>query len=118
MATDRQAQLLVVKGPEDGKSIPLVEGKNLYIGRSKDNQLVLVEKNASRDHAWIGGDSNGFYIVDMGSANGTFANEIEVGRKALPLRNLDRITFGGVETSLLFRESQGSIVMPMPRFPQ
>ena len=118
MNIERQAQLLVIAGPENGKSIPLVEGNRVFIGRSKENQLIVGEKKLSRQHAWIGGDSDGFYIVDLGSSNGTFVRDVRVGRKAHGLRNLDRITFGGAETSLLFRESQGSVVIPMPRMPQ
>ena len=54
MNIERQAQLLVIAGPENGKSISLVEGNRLFIGRSKENQLIVGEKKLSRQHAWIG----------------------------------------------------------------
>ncbi|MEZ4868488.1 MAG: FHA domain-containing serine/threonine-protein kinase [Caldilineaceae bacterium] len=60
----------------DGESrrVPLTEGV-LTIGRTPDNGLVLDEPRVSRQHARVEFDGQGYHIVDLRSANGTFLNK-------------------------------------------
>jgi adenylate cyclase len=44
--------------------IDLEPGKVYSIGRAKENDIVLNDRRASRKHAQIGGDANGFRIID------------------------------------------------------
>jgi YD repeat-containing protein len=42
------------------------------IGRSEECDLRIEDRAVSRNHAIIGRDENGFYMLDMGSSNGTW----------------------------------------------
>lgn len=44
------------------------------IGRSRNCAIPVVNASISRCHAVIGHTSEGFYIMDVGSSNGTFLN--------------------------------------------
>ena len=62
------ARLLVVCGPDSGKSFPLHPGSNI-LGRSTECDVVLTDREVSRRHARITIDP-GARIDDLGSANG------------------------------------------------
>jgi adenylate cyclase len=86
--------LHTVKGP---KCLPLV-GRNYWtIGRSQDSDLVIPDQCISRNHAILQCTETGeFYLIDLGSRNGTFVN----GRRVsipVTLRNQDKVTFGKTE---------------------
>ncbi|MDR7897159.1 FHA domain-containing protein [Thermosynechococcus sp. JY1332] len=76
---------------------PLTGGNCWTIGRSEDNSIVLSDRWMSRNHAMIQRMGQGeFYLIDLGSRNGTFVN----GRRVsipVALHNGDRITFGQTE---------------------
>jgi adenylate cyclase len=76
-------------------------GNTTGIGRSAGNQIRLeADGAASRQHAMIRlQGEQAYYLVDLGSANGTFLNNKLVVAPAL-LRNGDRIKVG--ETEMLF----------------
>jgi len=50
----------------------------LVIGRGSDCDLVLDEPEMSRRHAVIENSGDGIYLRDLGSANGTFVNGVQV----------------------------------------
>ena len=65
-----------VSGGYFGKIVP-VRGR-LVIGRGGDCDLVLDEPEMSRRHAVIENSGDGIYLRDLGSANGTFVNGLQV----------------------------------------
>ena len=65
-----------VSGSYFGKIVP-VRGR-LVIGRGADCDLVLDEAEMSRRHAVIENSGDGIYLRDLGSANGTFVNGVQV----------------------------------------
>jgi pSer/pThr/pTyr-binding forkhead associated (FHA) protein len=65
-----------VSGGYFGKIVP-VRGR-LVIGRGNDCDLVLDEPEMSRRHAVIENSGDGIYLRDLGSANGTFVNGVQV----------------------------------------
>jgi adenylate cyclase len=80
----------------EGKPERIVEiGERLTIGRSTNNQLIIEDQKASRNHAEIRHVGGGRYrLSDVGSANGTWLN----GRRlAVPkdLEDADQILIGG-----------------------
>ena len=108
--------ILVVRGGEDeGNSIALSSGMTM-IGRAVLNDIVLDEAGVSRQHAGIRGDTEGYWIADLGSRNGTYINGESVGTEPGRLRNFDRIELGGtgVRVHWVFMESQATMDMPMP----
>lgn len=67
----------------------------IAIGRALDNQVCLEDdSNASRYHAEIELRGDSYWIVDLGSSNGTTVNDLPVEFER-PLRDGDLITIGG-----------------------
>ena len=84
-----KAVLRGVSGSYFGKIVPL-RGK-LVIGRGSDCDLVLDEPEMSRRHAMIENTGDVIFLRDLGSANGTFVNGVQV-RNAI-LHSDDQIAF-------------------------
>ena len=81
----------------NGQQRQLTCGPLFIVGRDCSSDLVLEDKEVSRNHAIIrqlGGCD--YYVIDSGSANGTFVNgaRITVPTK---LRNGDVLAFGSLE---------------------
>lgn len=90
---------------KDGdQTVPLTNGTSWTLGRDDDNAIVLKDKWASRNHAIIQiMESGSFYLIDLGSLNGSFVN----GRRVtipIVLQNGDRITLGTAEMDLVCPE--------------
>jgi adenylate cyclase len=76
------------------------------IGRAPSNQIVLADEKVSRRHAFIHAqDRSEFWLVDLGSSNGTYLNGRRV-TQSIALRDHDRIEIGPF--TLLFRQPQAS----------
>jgi adenylate cyclase len=63
------------------------------IGRSPDASIRLVDGGGSRQHATIRRDGQLFWVSDLGSANGSFINDVAVST-ARALRHGDSVQFG------------------------
>ena len=93
-----------------GGRVP-IEG-TCSIGRLSSNTIPLVDDRVSRRHALINvQDRHEFWLVDLGSGNGTYLN----GRRVVQptrLRGGDKIEIGGIE--LRFHEAESSR-QPVPK---
>ena len=76
-----KAVLRGVSGAYFGRIVPL-RGK-LVIGRGSDCDLVLDEPEMSRRHAMIENSGDMIFLRDLGSANGTFVNGVQVRNAVL-----------------------------------
>ena len=73
-----------------------------FLGRSATNHIVLSDDRASRRHAMVQAQSQGeFWLIDLGSANGTYLNGRRLTR-ASRLADGDRIELAG--RSFTFRQ--------------
>jgi FhaA, N-terminal domain/FHA domain len=72
-----------------------VTASKVVIGRSRDCDIRVADLNASRRHAELRKDGDGYWIVDLGSMNGTLVNGQRVDRQRL--EDGDRITLGSTE---------------------
>lgn len=79
------------RGLKDGSIIPL--RSDVTIGRKSDNSIVLLDQHVSGYHAKIVVRSNGLFLEDLNSTNGTFINDNKVKGK-IKLSNKDRIKIG------------------------
>lgn len=78
-----------------GKQVPIEE--ELTIGRKKDyNDLVIDESTISKKHAIIKKLDNKYYLIDVGSTNGTFLNHKKIKIPTV-LENADIIQMGNVQ---------------------
>jgi pSer/pThr/pTyr-binding forkhead associated (FHA) protein len=64
------------------------------IGREKDNSIVIIHGNLSRQHAELTIGYNRAVITDLRSLNGTFVNEVKIDR--CELKDGDWIRCGSV----------------------
>ncbi|HSB14184.1 MAG TPA: adenylate/guanylate cyclase domain-containing protein [Bryobacteraceae bacterium] len=86
---------LVVPDAGGEREFPLMSGYMWRIGRNDACDIALASKRVSRDHAIIQRDDSGdYYLIDMGSQNGSFVNDRRVSTPAL-LRDGDRVSIGG-----------------------
>src|SRR6266404_2403947 len=75
-----------------GEKFPI--SGNSSIGRSARNIIVIESQKVSRRHALINVQNVGeFWLIDLGSSNGTFLNGRRV-HQPLRLCHLDQITVG------------------------
>jgi pSer/pThr/pTyr-binding forkhead associated (FHA) protein len=55
--------------------------QGLIIGRQADNcQIIVPDGRASSKHAWVGLENGRLFVIDEGSTNGTFINDMQQGR--------------------------------------
>ena len=84
----------------DGRRVPLGE-QPLVIGRSADCGIVVADARASRQHAEIRAQGNGFVVHDLKSMNGTLVNGTAI--REHPLTDGDEVRLGN--TVLRFEAS-------------
>ena len=87
--------------PPEGRQMPV--GGNVSLGRTPDNGVLLTDDRVSRRHALIHvqGDEE-FWLVDLGSRNGTYLNERRV-HQPIRLGDGDQIRIGPFR--LTFRQT-------------
>jgi signal transduction histidine kinase len=100
-------RLIVIKGADEGKQFELT-GDRLSAGRDSANKVRLHDTEASRRHAEFVRTAEGYRLVDVGSANGTFVNGL--GAKDVLLQPGDQVRIG--QTVLVF--SAGRTDAPAP----
>jgi signal transduction histidine kinase len=100
-------RLIVIKGADEGKQFDLT-GDRLTAGRDSANKVRLCDTEASRHHAEFVLTPEGYRLIDVGSANGTFVNN--QGVKDVLLQPGDQVRIG--QTVLVF--SAGRIETPPP----
>ena len=96
-----QANLLVSR---DGKVLSKVTlGQRTLVGRSEHNDVCLPNPYLSRHHAVIVGTPEGYYLVDLNSANGVALNGQRVERAVLC--DQDVLTIGPFRLKIQILES-------------
>ncbi len=65
------------------------------LGRAIENEIVIVSKRASREHAHVRRDGRRVFLDDLGSTNGTFLNGERV-LGSMQLRDGDEISIGEI----------------------
>jgi hypothetical protein len=89
-APESEVVTLTVAGRQHVITEPLV-----VLGRSRDAGVRISDVNISRKHAEIRQEGSTFWVVDLGSTNGTLVNGKRVDRQRL--RDGDRIILGSTE---------------------
>lgn len=69
-----------------------LDAAGILVGRDPGAQLILTDDSVSRRHAMVESTVNGDFVVDLESTNGTWINDVRVGRQKLMAG--DRVRFG------------------------
>ncbi len=83
---------LAVINPSGNRSRIPLDHLPFTIGRQGDNQLVLRDNRASRNHARIFAENGEYFVEDLNSRHGVFVNGQRISRHKLA--DSDRIDFG------------------------
>jgi hypothetical protein len=76
----------------DGFGGPHPIAARTRIGRSHDNELIVLASSVSREHAELQRTEAGWVVTDLGSRNGTFADGARIqGSVTLPARAVLRV---------------------------
>jgi len=86
-----QAELTIESGPDAGHTHRAGDSA-LRLGRSPDNDVILRDPATSGHHARLERRGDQFWIVDLGSTNGTLVNGEPIQEKQLS--HGDRVTIG------------------------
>ncbi len=68
---------------------------NCVIGRSPEADIKVFSSRVSREHAMVRQQGNGFWLYDLGSANGTMLNDREISQPTL-LKHGDLISLADI----------------------
>ncbi len=91
----------ILSRERETKNFNLVQD-DISIGRGKDNDIILFDQRASRQHAQIKKENNQYVIRDLGSINGTLVNEAKT--RTATLQHNDQIKIGN--SILIFLEKE------------
>jgi len=86
-----QAELSIESGPDAGHTHRATDHA-VRMGRSPDNDVILRDPATSGHHARLERRGEKFWVVDLGSTNGTFVNGESIQEKQLSTG--DRVTIG------------------------
>lgn len=87
------ASLKILSGSLSGQEIDLNIDPN-FIGRASTNDIKIADAGVSSKHAKIWAENDVWWIMDLGSTNGTLVNNADIDREKL--KDGDKITFGPV----------------------
>jgi pSer/pThr/pTyr-binding forkhead associated (FHA) protein len=109
---ESSARLLLQRGLQGEREFELTHVRST-IGRSPDNDIPIADPEVSRRHAQIVRQASGYAIVDLGSTNGTFVNEVRV-TALTPLQHGDQIRLGDAIDLRFFSVSSQPTVIDRP----
>ena len=95
MATFKKEPALIIITSGSPQVVHLKQGKRITLGRDKSCNVVLADVASSRRHAEVVPGPDGFYIRDLGSANGVIVNQMKIDNPYL-LVHSDRILIGSI----------------------
>ncbi len=84
-------RLVALAGPMAGEVLPAT-GAEVTLGRDPASGICVADRSLSRTHCVLAFEGGGWVIRDLGSANGTFVNGIQIQQQAL--RDGDQIRAG------------------------
>lgn len=91
-------QLVASSGDDAGSSAP-VSGSRVTIGRLASCHLTLSDSTVSREHAALVRRGDRWWVVDLGSTNGTRVNGVQAAEQ--PVAPGDRIELGDAVVELV-----------------
>src|SRR6516162_8286588 len=103
------AQLVVIAGPDRGRSFPLTPGQTLQVGRSQATATKLTDPSTSRVHCEIEWQGDKILLINISTA-GTLVNGKAVSEHEL--KPGDTIRLGSTELRFQLEGSEQSTLAP------
>ena len=101
-----QLRLVPVSGPPIEVSVPSM------VGRDPSCEIVVTDGSVSRRHARLEPRGAAWWVVDQGSANGTFLNSVRATEEAL--RNGQELRFGALSYRVeLASDPEATVATPV-----
>jgi pSer/pThr/pTyr-binding forkhead associated (FHA) protein len=117
MASDglelRRAALVVTAGPQAGVRFEIPSAGTVTVGRADENQFVVDDREASRQHCALDVTGEGVVVRDLGGKNALLVNERPVQQHRL--RDRDELLVGA--TRLVFDEPVEAYLRELARWP-
>jgi len=107
--------LLVLEGPGAGQSI-IMEHQPLIIGREETCDVVIPDRQVSRQHARIRLEGDRYLLEDLGSKNGTFVKGQELSGP-YPLQDGDEIQIA-LCCRLVYVDAEATVPLILERHAQ
>jgi hypothetical protein len=99
--------------PVSGPAIDVVKDQSM-VGREPSCEIVVTDGSVSRRHARLEKRGAAWWVVDQGSANGTYVNSLKVAEQAL--KNNQELRFGALAFRVDLREDpEATVSAPIPR---
>ena len=93
-----------------------LEGNHWVAGRDSDSEIPIRDNRASRSHFEIFRTRENFFLVDLGSANGTTLNGTRAPEHdPIRLESGDVVAISGVEMTFEIRDTSSGVWPDMPR---
>lgn len=108
------ARMILNPGKPDERVFRLRDGVNT-VGRTKANDIFVLHKSLSRQHARITNEGGEWSIEDLGSKNGTFVDGVRVDKRALG--NAHYVKCGDVVFSFVSGSDKPSVRPPASASP-
>jgi hypothetical protein len=93
--------------PVSGPPIDVAKDQSM-VGRDPGCEIVVTDGSVSRRHARLEQRAGAWWVVDQGSANGTYVNSLKVAEQAL--RNGQELRFGALAFRVDLREDPEATV--------
>ena len=105
MASSAQHSYLTIHGGSRHGVVVHIRKTTTTVGRHHSSDVVIDDPSVSRRHAEITYSGDRYFVSDLGSKNGTFVNQDNIGNSQHSLVDGDEITFGPGEIALTFQNS-------------
>lgn len=99
--------LIITDGEQVGQRWTIKE-HDYVIGRGGECDLVLPERQVSREHIRIYREDEKYFLTDLNSKNGTWLNELQVQNETVQLRDGDEINIARA-VRMLFVGSESTV---------
>jgi hypothetical protein len=99
--------------PVSGPPIDVVKDQSM-VGREPSCEIVVQDGSVSRRHARLEKRAGTWWVVDQGSANGTYVNSLKVAEQAL--KNGQELRFGALAFRVDLRDDpEATVSSPIPK---
>src|SRR3989442_14860125 len=105
------ATLRVLNGSLEGQEIELIPDPQT-VGRGSSCNIKIGDAGVSSKHAKIWCEDGVFFVMDLGSTNGTFVNDRDVDREQLS--DGDTVTFGMTKAQFVADQPKPRAAPPPP----